>query len=111
MALELIPTNYRNFMLIEKPKITVQPGTNVALKGLMDVGTNHHIVWHNVHSIIYIKGGKTISISFDDQETNHHFAGQAIYGVVNSVTRCSDTPLPNMQVLPPCSSGNSSNGP
>ena len=77
-----------------------KPGTNVALKGLMDVGTNHHIAWHNVHSIIYIKGGKTISISLDDQETDHHFAGQAIYGVVNSFTRCSDTPLPNMQVLP-----------
>lgn len=110
MALELIPTNYRNFMLTEQPKITVQPGTNVALKGLMDVGTNHHIAWHNVHSIIYIKGGKTISISLDDQETDHHFAGQAIYGVVNSFTRCSDTPLPNMQVLP-CSSGDNSNGP
>jgi hypothetical protein len=72
----------QNFMLTEQPKITVQPGTNVALKGLMDVGTNHHIVWHNVHSIIYIKGGKRISISLDDQETNHHFAGQANMGLL-----------------------------
>jgi hypothetical protein len=92
----------QNFRPTEQPKITIQPGINAALKGLMDVGTNHRIVWHNVHSTIYIKGGRTISISLDDQETNHHFAGQTIYGVVHSLTRCSDTPLPNMEVLPPC---------
>jgi hypothetical protein len=93
---------FQNFKLTDQPKITVQPAINVALKGVMDVGTNHRIVWHNVHSTIYIKEGKTISISLNDNETNYHFAGQTIYGVVHSLTRCSDTPLPNMQILPPC---------
>ncbi|HJT48060.1 MAG TPA: hypothetical protein VJ729_07735 [Nitrososphaeraceae archaeon] len=83
--------------------VTVKPGENVLVKGLADVGTNHRISWKNVHSTIDIKGGKTISISLDDKETNKHFAGQAIYGVVKSFTQCSDQPGQNMEVLPPCS--------
>jgi hypothetical protein len=83
--------------------VTVKPGENVLVKGLTDVGTNHRISWTNVHGIIDIKGGKTISISLDDKETNKHFAGQAIYGVVKSFTQCSDQPGQNMEVLPPCS--------
>jgi hypothetical protein len=87
--------------------VTVKPGENVAVKGLADVGTNHRISWTNVHSTIDIKGGKTISISLDDNETNKHFAGQAIYGVVKSFTQCSDQPGENMEVLPPCSTSSS----
>jgi hypothetical protein len=75
---------------------------DVVIKGLMDVGTNHRIVWQNVHSTIDIKGGKTIAISLDDNETNRHFAGQTIYGIVKSFTQCSDVPGPNMEVLPIC---------
>jgi hypothetical protein len=83
--------------------VTAKPGENVLVKGLTDVGTNHRISWTNVHTVIDIKGGKTISISLDDKETNKHFAGQAIYGVVKSFTQCSDQPGQNMEVLPPCS--------
>jgi hypothetical protein len=88
--------------------ITVKPGDNVLLKGLMDVGTNHRITWPSVHSTIDIKGGKTISISLDDKETNKHFAGQTVYGVVKSFTKCSDQPGANMEVLAPCSTSSSS---
>jgi hypothetical protein len=91
--------------------ITVRPGDNVLMKGLMDVGTNHRISWTNVHSIIDIKGGKTISISLDDRETNKHFAGQTIYGVVKSFAQCSDQPGANMEVLAPCSSSLSFSSP
>jgi hypothetical protein len=87
--------------------VTLKPGENVLVKGLADVGTNHRISWKNVHSTIDIKGGKTISISLDDKETNKHFAGQAIYGVVKSFTQCSDQPGENMEVLPPCSTSSS----
>jgi hypothetical protein len=90
--------------------ITVKPGDNLVMKGLMDVGTNHRITWKNVHSTIDIKGGKTISISLDDKETNKHFAGQTIYGVVKSFksfTKCSDQPGPNMELPAPCRSSSS----
>jgi hypothetical protein len=84
---------------------TVKPADNLVMKGLMDVGTNHRITWKNVHSTIDINGGKTISISLDDKETNKHFAGQTIYGIVKSFksfTKCLDQPGPNMEVPAPC---------
>jgi hypothetical protein len=93
----------QNLTLTQQPQITEQPAINLALKGLMDVGTNHRVVWHKVEGTIDIQNGKTISISLNDNQTNHHFARQPIYGIVHSLTRCSDTPLPNMEVLLPCS--------
>jgi hypothetical protein len=83
---------------------TLGSDNSLHLNGLMDVGTDHRVVWKNVHSLIDIKGGKTISISVDDKETNNHFAGQPIFGVATSVIRCSDEPGPDMEVLPPCTS-------
>jgi len=89
-------------------KVRVQPDNSIFIKGLMDVGTNHRVTWRNVHSTVDIKGGKTITISVDDRDTNNHFAGQPVYGVVTSLTPCSDIPGPNMEVLPPCTSSSGS---
>jgi hypothetical protein len=79
-----------------------QPGNDISIKGVMDVGTNQRVVWKNVPSTIDINGKKTITISVDDNKTNHHFASQPILGVVTSFVLCSDLPGPNMEVLPPC---------
>jgi hypothetical protein len=84
--------------------VTLGSDNSLHLNGLMDVGTNNRIVWKNVHSLIDIKGGKTVSMSVDDQGTNNHFGGQPIYGVVTSLIRCSDEPGPNMEILSPCTS-------
>jgi hypothetical protein len=84
--------------------VTLGSNNSLHVNGFMEVGTNQRTAWNNVHSLIDIKGGKTISISVDDKETNDHFAGQAIYGVVTSLIRCSDEPGPDMEVLPPCTS-------
>jgi len=67
--------------------IIIHPGNSISLKGLMDVGTNHRIVWKNVPTSVDIHRGKTIIISVDDKATNHHFAGQPILGVVTSLVR------------------------
>jgi hypothetical protein len=82
--------------------VTLGSDNSVHLNGLIDVGTNHRTVWKNVHSVFDMKGGKAMFISVNDQETNNHFAGQPIYGVVTSLIRCSDEPGPDMEVLPPC---------
>ena len=37
------------------------------------------------------------------EETDHHFAGQPISGVVTSLTPCSHEPDPSMEVSPSCS--------
>jgi hypothetical protein len=85
-------------------KIIVQPDNkSIFLRGVVDVGANHRIAWKNVDSAIYIKnGGKILSIFLDDAQTNNHFGGRPIYGIVNSFIRCSNEPGPNMEILPPC---------
>jgi len=80
---------------------TIQ-GNNIIINGLTDVGTNHRVVWKNVPTTISIQGGKTIRISVADNATNHHFAGQPVFGLVTSFIPCSDVPGPNMEVLPSC---------
>jgi hypothetical protein len=77
-------------------------GNNIVITGLMDVGTNHRVVWKNVPTMISIHGGKTMTISVDDNATNHHFAGQPVFGLVTSLVPCSDVPGANMEVLPRC---------
>jgi hypothetical protein len=84
--------------------VTLQPDNTLVLKGLSDVGTNGRIVWKNVHTVFEMNKAKTINIAVDDKETNHHFAGQHVFGIVKSLDRCSDQPLPNMVVLPSCTS-------
>jgi hypothetical protein len=85
-------------------KIIVQPDNkSIFLRGVVDVGANHRIAWRNVDSAIYIKnGGKILSIFLDDAQTNNHFGGRPIFGIVNSFIRCSNEPGPNMEILPPC---------
>lgn len=96
---------------VSAPILLNQSEKNISIKGLLDVGTNQRIIWKDIPSIININGKKTISISVNDNMTNHHFASQPILGVVNSFLICSDVPGPNMEVLPPCSGPNLVTGP
>ena len=86
----------------------ILPITGVAnqilLKGLTDVGSNNKASWFEVPTTITINDRKIISISLDDNNTNHHFGGQPLLGIVDSFIPCSDVPGPNMELLPPCSS-------
>jgi hypothetical protein len=96
---------FLNFRVQPEKVITLQqPGNNIFLKGVMDVGTNNRIVWRDVPSNVSINGKNTIIISVDDNATNHHFAAQPVLGVVKSFVLCSDIPEPNMEILPPCTS-------
>jgi hypothetical protein len=76
----------------------------VSIEGTMEVGTNGDTSWEEVPATIDIGGGgRTITISLDHEETDHHFAGQPISGAVTSLTPCSDEPGPSMEVYPSCS--------
>lgn len=92
---------------VSKPISFNKSDNNISIKGLIDVGTNHKVVWKAIPSTIDINGKKTISISVDDNMTNQHFASQPVLGVVESFIICSDIPGPNMEILPPCSQPNS----
>lgn len=77
---------FLNFRPDADYKIIAQlPNSSLFVRGVMDVGTNHKVVWKSVPTIIDIKGGKTISISVNDKATNSHFASQPILGVVSNL--------------------------
>ncbi len=84
-------------------EIELPPDNIVTIDGEMDVASNGIISWDGVESTINIGGGgKTITISVDHEDTDHHFAGQPIVGTVTSLTPCSDTPGASMEILPTC---------
>lgn len=80
------------------------PSDNIlTIDGEMDVASNGVITWDGVDSTINLGGGgRTITISVDHEDTDHHFAGQPIIGTVTSLTPCSDTPGASMEILPTC---------
>ena len=73
------------------------------IEGFTDVQSNGRTSWFEVPTKITINDDKIISISLDDNKTNHHFGGQPLLGIVDSFVQCSDTPGENMELLPPCS--------
>jgi hypothetical protein len=79
------------------------PANQIIIKGVTDVGSNNRVSWFEVPTVITINDRKIISISLDDNKTNHHFGGQPLLGIVDSFVPCSDLPGPNMEILPPCS--------
>src|SRR4029079_3444661 len=78
------------------------PGNQIIIKGVTDVGSNNRVSWYEVPTVITINDRKILSISLDDNKTNHHFGGQPLLGIVDSFVPCSDLPGPNMELLPSC---------
>jgi hypothetical protein len=61
-------------------KLTSDKSTSIS--GILNVGTNGKKAWNNVNATIVISKGRTIAINLDDNDTQRHFMGQQIYGVV-----------------------------
>jgi hypothetical protein len=74
----------------------------ISVAGTMDVGTNGAVAWEDVPSEIVIERGRIFSVSVDNEATDEHFSGQSVHGNVTSLTICSTTPGPAMQVSPGC---------
>jgi hypothetical protein len=73
-----VENNNNNIPII----IQLSPTKSVSISGISDVGTNGKKAWNNVHTTIVISNGRTISISLADKDTQAHFMGQQIYGIV-----------------------------
>ena len=67
------------------PIIQLSHSKSVSISGISDVGTNGKKVWNNVHTTIVISNGRTIAISLADKDTQAHFMGQQIYGIVKQL--------------------------
>ncbi len=68
------------------PIIQLSPGKSVSISGISDVGTNGNKAWNNIHTTIVISNGRTIAISLADKDTQGHFMGQQIYGIVKRLS-------------------------
>lgn len=92
---------FLNFETEDDVGISAEDQT-ISIEGTMDIGTNRAVSWPDIPSEIVIEGGKIITISLDDEGTNRHFGGQSVHGIVTSLTICSTSPGPAMQVSPGC---------
>ena len=92
---------FLNFEAADDVDISAEDQT-IWVEGTMDVGTNGAVSWEDVPSEIQIQGGKIITVSVDNEATNEHFGGQSVYGNLTSLSICSTTPGPAMQVFPGC---------
>ena len=92
---------FLNFEAADDVDISAEDQT-ISVAGTMDVGTNGAVSWEDVPSEIVIQGGKIITISVDNEATNEHFGGQSVHGNLTSLSICSTTPGPAMQVSTGC---------
>ena len=65
--------------------IQLTPDKSVSISGLVDVGTNGKKAWNDVNATVVISKGRTIAISLADADTQSHFMGQQIYGIVKKI--------------------------
>jgi hypothetical protein len=75
-----------NFRINENAPIQLGPDKSVSLSGILDVGTNGNKAWDNVNATVDISKGRSITISLADEDTERHFMGQQIYGIVRGLT-------------------------
>ena len=61
------------------------PDKTMSISGILDVGTNGKKAWNDVHATVVISKGRTITISLADKDTQSHFMGQQIYGIVKRI--------------------------
>jgi hypothetical protein len=92
---------FLNFETEDDVDISAEDQT-ISIAGTMDIGTNGVVSWQDIPSEILIEGGRIITVSLDDEGTNRHFGGQSVHGNVTSISICSATPGPSMEVSPTC---------
>ena len=90
---------FQNFEMDEdSDDISIDSEGGITIEGDMDVGTNGVVSWPSVPVDIIIQQAEIITVSVDHEETDNHFGGQSVHGSVTSLTPCSASPGPNMQI-------------
>jgi hypothetical protein len=74
-----------NFRVNDNTPIQLSSDKSVSVAGLVDVGTNGNKAWDNVNVTVDISKGRSITISLADEDTQRHFMGQQIYGIVQGL--------------------------
>jgi hypothetical protein len=94
---------FMNFESVDDDAVMINPGEQeITMVGTMDVGTNDIVTWSDVPAEIFIAGAEVVTVTPGDSETDGHFSGQSVHGNVTTLTICSPTPGPAMQVFTGC---------
>ena len=78
-------SNFRVSGSSNNSSIQLTPDKSISISGLVDVGTNGKNAWNDVNATVVISKGRTIAISLADEDTQSHFMGQQIYGIVKKI--------------------------
>jgi len=78
-------SNFRVSSSSNNSPIQLTPDKSVSISGIVDVGTNGKKAWNDVNATVVISKGRTIAISLADEDTQSHFMGQQIYGIVKKI--------------------------
>jgi hypothetical protein len=71
-----------NFRVDNSSPIQLSSDKSISLSGILDLGTNGKEAWNDVNATVDISKGRSISIELADEDTERHFMGQQIYGIV-----------------------------
>lgn len=74
-----------NFRVSDNAPIQLGPDKSLSISGIMDVGTNGNKTWNNVYATVDVSNGRSITINLADEDTQRHFMGQQIYGIVQGL--------------------------
>jgi len=74
-----------NLRLVSDVPIQLSADGSTKIIGLLNVGTNGKNAWNEVHTIITISNGRTITFALADNDTQRHFMNQPIYGLVKHI--------------------------
>jgi hypothetical protein len=78
-------SNFRVSSSSNNSPIQLTPDKSVSISGIVDVGTNGKKAWNDVNATVVVSKGRTIAISLADADTQSHFMGQQIYGIVKKI--------------------------
>jgi hypothetical protein len=78
-------SNFRISSSSNNSPIQLTPDKSVSISGIVDVGTNGKKAWNDVNATVVVSKGRTIAISLADADTQSHFMGQQIYGIIKKI--------------------------
>lgn len=75
-----------NFVSSNSTTIDISGNGTSFIFGTVDVATDGETKWTDVDALIIIEKNNVVSISLATEDTEDHFGGQPIYGIVDSMT-------------------------
>ncbi len=77
--------NFTQFKAANNTSVQLNQNGNTTITGTVNILVNGTQKWGDVPITISIQNGRVINIAVDSTKTDNHFAGQPIYGIVQTI--------------------------